>query len=81
MEQKANKKTLKGTIVSDKMNSTAVVAVSRLVKHPLYGKYMKRTKKYSVHNPDNTYKKGEVVFIEESKPISKTKHFVIKSKV
>ena len=79
--EKKNKKTLKGIIVSDKMNSTAVVAVTRLVKHSMYGKYIKRTKKYSAHNPDNTYKIGDTVLIEKSRPISKTKHFIITSKV
>ena len=77
----SNKKVLKGRVVSDKMQSTAVVMVTRLVKHPVYGKYIKRTKKYSAHNQDNQYKVGDNVFIEETSPMSKTKHFVITKKV
>lgn len=71
------KKTLRGTVVSDKMKDTVVVAVSRYTKHPKYKKYMKRTKKYHVHNPGNTAKVGEMVTIRACRPISKTKSFEI----
>lgn len=78
METKTvNRKTLRGTVVSDKMQQTAVVAVTRYVKHPKYKKYMKRTKKYHVHNPDNRAKEGEMVTIRSCRPLSKTKSFEI----
>ena len=78
METTAPKrKTLRGTVVSDKMQNTAVVLVSRYVKHPKYKKYMKRTKKYHVHNPENRAKMGETVTIRSCRPLSKTKSFEI----
>ena len=78
MEQKiAHKKTLSGVVVSDKMTDTAVVAVSRYVKHPKYKKYMKITKKYHAHNPGNKAKEGEKVTIRSCRPLSKTKSFEI----
>ena len=76
--QKAvHKKTLRGTVVSDKMQDTAVVAVLRYVKHPKYKKYMKITKKYHVHNAGNKAKMGEAVTIRSCRPLSKTKSFEI----
>jgi small subunit ribosomal protein S17 len=72
-----NKKTLRGVVVSDKMQDTAVVAVSRYVQHPKYKKYMKRTKKYHVHNAGNRAKEGETVTIRSCRPLSKTKSFEI----
>jgi small subunit ribosomal protein S17 len=78
MEQKiAHRKILRGTVVSDKMQDTAVVAVSRYVKHPKYKKYMKITKKYHVHNLGNKAKEGEIVSIRSCRPLSKTKSFEI----
>ena len=71
------KKTLRGVVVSDKMQNTAVVAVTRYVKHPKYKKYMKNTKKYHVHNPGNKAKEGEMVTIRSCRPLSKTKSFEI----
>ncbi len=71
------KKTLKGTVVSDKMQDTAVVVVERYVKHPKYKKYQKQSKKYSVHNPGNRAKEGEKVTIRSCRPLSKTKSFEI----
>jgi len=70
-------KTLRGTVVSDSMKDTAVVAVNRYVKHPKYKKYMKITKRYHAHNPGNLAKEGEVVTIRSCRPLSKTKHFEI----
>lgn len=68
----------KGTVVADKMDKTIVVSVSRFVKHPLYGKFYKVSKKYKVHDADNKHKVGDVVEIVETKPISKDKrHRVI----
>lgn len=78
MEPKViNRKTLRGTVVSDKMQETATVAVTRYVKHPKYKKYMKRTKKYHAHNPGNRAKEGEIVTIRSCRPLSKTKSFEI----
>lgn len=76
-EIKKHKKTLRGVVVSDKMMDTAVVAVSRYVKHPKYKKYMKSTKKYHAHNPGNRAKEGETVTIRSTRPLSKTKSFEI----
>ena len=70
-----NKKKLKGVVVSDKMDKTIVVSVSRYVKHPKYKKYLKISKKFKAHDPENKYKVGERVTIEETRPISKDKHF------
>ncbi len=72
-----NRKTLRGVVVSDKMQDTATVAVSRYVKHPKYKKYMKSTKKYHVHNPGNRAKEGDQVVIRSCRPLSKTKSFEI----
>ena len=76
-EIKNNKKLLRGFVVSDKMKDTVVVEVTRFVKHPKYKKYYKRSKRYKAHDVGNTKKVGEKVEIRESRPISKTKHFVI----
>ena len=69
----ANKRQLTGRVVSDKMNKTVTVLVERRVKHPLYGKIMTRSRKYHAHDEKGEYKMGDVVTIEECKPISKTK--------
>ena len=68
---------LKGVVVSDKMQKTVVVSVSRFIKHPLYGKYYKVSKKYKAHDEDNKYKIGDEVEIVETKPISKDKKFKV----
>lgn len=68
-------RTLRGTVVSTKMKDTITVAVERLVKHPKYKKYLKRTKKFLVHDAGNTAKEGQMVDIRETRPISKRKHF------
>ncbi|MDO8518069.1 MAG: 30S ribosomal protein S17 [bacterium] len=77
MEKTLNKKTLRGTVVSTKMQDTAVVAVERYIKHPKYKKYMRQTKRYHVHNPGNKAKEGEKVTIRSCRPLSKTKSFEI----
>ncbi len=74
-ENKGN--VLKGTVVSDKMDKTVVVSVSRFVKHPLYGKFYKVSKKYKAHDEENKYKTGDKVEIVETKPISKDKRFKV----
>ncbi len=75
MEKK--KKILKGVVVSDKMDKTVVVSVSRFIKHPLYGKYYKVSKKYKAHDEQNKAKTGDTVQIVEVKPLSKDKRFSI----
>ena len=67
------KRTLIGRVVSDKMEKTVTVLVERKVKHPVYGKVMVRSKKYHAHNEGNTAKSGDLVQIEETRPISRTK--------
>ena len=73
MAQVKKIKTLTGTVVSDKMNKTAVVLLEKKVKHPKYGKYVKKSTKYKVHDQDNICKIGDVVTITEVRPISKNK--------
>lgn len=68
---------LKGVVVSDKMDKTVVVSVSRFIKHPLYGKFYKVNKKYKAHDEENKYKVGDKVEIVETRPISKDKHFKV----
>ncbi len=67
------KRVLTGIIVSDKTDKTVVVNVERRVKHPLYGKIIKRSKKYHAHDEANEYRQGETVRIEETRPFSKLK--------
>jgi small subunit ribosomal protein S17 len=74
-EQSTKGRVLKGTVVSAKMQDTITVAVERYVKHPKYKKFMRRTKKFLVHDAGNTAKEGETVEIRETRPISKRKHF------
>ena len=69
------KKVLTGVVVSDKMQKTVTVLVERQFPHPLYGKVIKRSKKYLAHGPEEKYKLGDVVEIIESRPISKRKRF------
>ena len=68
---------LKGVVVSDKMEKTVIVSVSRFIKHPLYGKFYKVSKKYKAHDEENKYKVGDNVEIVETKPISKDKRFSV----
>lgn len=75
----SQQKILKGTVVSDKMDKTVVVAVSRFVKHPKYQKFLKITKKYKAHDENNDHKVGSVIQIVETRPISKDKHFKVVS--
>jgi len=74
-------RTLTGIVVSDKMNKTVVVAVTRLKKHPKYKKYYKVTKKYKAHDEKNEYKVGDRVIIAECRPISKEKRWRVKGKI
>jgi small subunit ribosomal protein S17 len=73
MSEDKKLRTLTGTVVSDKMDQTVAVAVGRVVKHPVYGKYLRRTTKVLVHDQDNASKQGDLVSITECRPISKRK--------
>ena len=75
------KRVLTGTVVSDKGDKTVVVRVERKVKHPLYGKIIRRSKKYHAHDEANEYKQGETVRIEETAPISKLKTWKVVDRV
>ena len=67
------RRVLQGVVVSDKMDKTVTVLVERRVMHPLYKKFIKRSKRYHAHDEANQHKVGDVVRISECKPISKTK--------
>ena len=69
------KKKLSGKVVSDKMDKTVVVNTSRYVTHKKYGKYFKIDKKFKAHDENNEYKVGDLVIIEECRPLSKDKNF------
>ncbi len=73
MSEEANKRTLTGRVVSDKMEKTVTVLVERRVKHPLYGKIMTRSKKYHAHDEKNEFHEGDLVMIEECRPLARTK--------
>jgi small subunit ribosomal protein S17 len=75
------KRVLTGLIVSDKGDKTVVVNVERKVKHPLYGKIIRRSKKYHAHDEGNEFKQGETVRIEETAPISKLKTWKVVDRV
>ncbi len=79
--EEKKKRKLKGTVVSDKMAKTVVVAVIRLKKHPKYKKYFKVTKKFKAHDEKNEYHIGDRVIIEETRPLSKEKRWIVLSKV
>ena len=72
-----NKRTLVGRVLSDKMANTVTVIVERRVKHPIYNKIIVRSSKYHAHNDKNEAKLGDVVEIQESRPMSKTKSWVV----
>ena len=75
------KRILVGTVTSDKTDKTVTVLVERKVKHPLYGKIIRRSKKYHAHDEGNEYKPGDTVRIEETRPISKTKTWKVLDRV
>ena len=81
MIRSGNKKRLTGKVLDSKMINTAVVQVSRKFSHPLYKKYITKTKKYYAHDPSNACKVGDVVNIVESKPMSKLKRWRVVSVV
>lgn len=82
MKEKREKgRSLRGIVVSNRMKDTVIVRVSRYVKHPMYGKYQRLTKRYKVHNPGNTVQIGDAVTILSCRPVSKEKAFVVSSSV
>jgi small subunit ribosomal protein S17 len=72
-------RTASGTVVSDKMDKTITVLVERRVKHPLYGKYIRRSKKIHAHDENNDCNEGDLVTITETRPISKSKSWKLAS--
>ena len=81
MTNSGNKKRLTGKVLDSKMSNTTVVEVSRRFSHPLYKKYVTKTKKYYAHDPSNNCNAGDIVNIEESKPMSKLKRWRVVSVV
>lgn len=71
----SKRKVREGVVVSDKMSKTVVVAVQTLVVHPIYGRRMRRTKRYKAHDEENRCQVGDRVRIEETRPLSKDKHW------
>ena len=76
-ERTTSRKTRVGKVVSDKMDKTVSVLIERRVKHPLYGKIIRRSKKYLAHDETNQAKIGDTVEIQEGRPISKNKSWVL----
>ena len=77
MNRETNRKTRIGIVTSDKMDKTAVVSIVELVRHPLYGKAVKKTVKYKAHDEENTCKIGDRVKIMETRPLSRDKRWRI----
>jgi small subunit ribosomal protein S17 len=73
--QRAKRKVLTGTVVSDSMNKTVVASIERLVKHATYGKYVRRRNKFKVHDEKNECKVGDVIRFMETRPLSKDKRW------
>ena len=73
--ERGKRKVLTGTVVSDKMNKTAVVSIERQVKHDTYGKYVRRRNKFKVHDEKNECKIGDVIRFMETRPLSKDKRW------
>jgi small subunit ribosomal protein S17 len=71
------RRSLVGTVTSDKMDKTVVVTIERVTRHPLYGKVVRRNKKYKAHDEQNSCQVGDVVRIRECRPISKDKKFFV----
>ncbi|MHB1202327.1 MAG: 30S ribosomal protein S17 [Acidithiobacillus sp.] len=73
MAEQKNPRSLIGRVVSDRMDKTIVVSIERRIQHPLYKKYVRRSKKFHAHDPENSCHIGDMVRIEECRPLSKTK--------
>jgi len=71
------RRVFEGAVVSDKSDKTVIVRVERRYKHPLYKKFVSKFKKYAAHDEENHFKKGDVIFIRESRPYSKTKSWEV----
>ncbi len=80
-EQPKKIRTLKGTVVSDKMTKTVVVEVLRLKKHTMYKKYYKVSTRYKAHDEKGEYHTGDVVMIRETRPLSRTKRWIVIEKL
>jgi small subunit ribosomal protein S17 len=76
-EQDKTVRTLTGRVVSDKMDKSAVVMVERQVRHPLYGKYIRRSTKLHIHDENNECRQGDTVTIKQTRPVSKTKSWAL----
>jgi small subunit ribosomal protein S17 len=72
-EQAADNRTLQGRVVSDKMNKSITVEIERRVKHPIYGKFVRKTTKVHAHDENNECQIGDIVVVEQCRPLSKTK--------
>ncbi len=70
-------RTVMGKVISDKMHKTIVVEIERKVKHPLYGKFIRRFSKMYAHDENNTSRMGDIVLIQQSRPLSKTKRWTL----
>jgi small subunit ribosomal protein S17 len=75
MAERGNKRTIKGVVISNKMDKTIVVKAERLVKHPVFHKYVRKHVKYKAHDEKNQSKKGDTVLIIESRPLSREKRW------
>jgi small subunit ribosomal protein S17 len=78
MSERGNRKTQIGVVVSDKMDKTVVVKVDRIVKHPVYNKYIRRSATYKAHDMENSCKTGDRVLIVECRPLSKDKRWKVR---
>ncbi len=77
-KKKSLRRTLIGTVASDQMDKSVVVVVNRRFQHPIYGKFIQRRKKYMAHDPQNACSNGDKVLIEESRPLSRRKRWLVK---
>ena len=77
MEARGKRKVMQGIVVSDKSSKTRIVAVERTIKHPLYGRIIRVKSKFSVHDEKNESKMGDLVSIMESRPMSRTKRWIL----
>jgi small subunit ribosomal protein S17 len=74
-QQETPLRTVQGRVISNKMDKTVTIIVERLVKHALYGKYIRRSTKLHAHDADNACKEGDIVRVSECRPLSKTKNW------
>lgn len=75
MAEQGNKRTITGVVISDKMDKTIVIRAERLVKHPVFHKYLRKHMKYKAHDEQNQCKAGDTVLIIEARPLSKEKRW------